>query len=104
MKGLQRLKLKFSIEEKDGKVSAKVTAPVNYASPWNRGRLHTWDLIDAKKEISLSSEATRPDKEGVEVEKTYDCRSFKGLSLRLIVLDPVESETFNFDFRNVQLP
>jgi hypothetical protein len=104
MKGLQALKLRFSIEEKDGRVSAKVTAPVNYAPPWRRGRLQQWDVVDGKMEIGLFSEGVSPDKEGVTVEKTYRRRSFKGLSLRLIVLDPVESKTFNFDFRNVELP
>jgi len=104
LKGLQHLKLRFSIQEKDGNVIATVTAPAKYTSPWNLGRLHHWDLFKGEQEIELSSEAVLPDNQGIAVEKRYARPSFKGLSLRLVVLDPVESKTFNFDFRNVDLP
>jgi hypothetical protein len=104
MKGLAAMKLRFSVEEKDGDVSATVSAPVNYASPWNRGRLFDWDLLEGEKELRLSSEAVSPDGEGVSVEKTYRRRTIKGVSLRLVVLDDVESKDFSFDFQNVELP
>jgi len=104
MKGLAAMKLRFSIEETDGRVSAKLSAPVNYASPWNRGRLLTWDVMDGDKRIGLSSEGTSPEGEGVTVEKTYRRRTFKDLSLRLVLLEAVESKTFDFDFRDVALP
>ncbi|HSQ55951.1 MAG TPA: hypothetical protein VLM40_09395, partial [Gemmata sp.] len=55
-KDLAAMKLRFSVENKDGSVSAKLSAPVNYASPWNRGRLQNWDVMDGGKRISLSSE------------------------------------------------
>ena len=38
------------------------------------------------------------------VEKTYRRRTIKGLSLRVVVLDAIETKTFNFDFQNVPLP
>lgn len=104
MKGLRAMKLRFSIEEKDGQVSARVAAPVNYASPWNLGRLQYWDVIDGQRKISLASEGVSAAGEGVAVEKTYRRQTFKGLSLRLVVLEPVETKTFNFDFHNVELP
>jgi hypothetical protein len=105
MKGLKDLKLRFSIEVKEGRVSAKVKAPISYISPWNLGRLDEWAMIDAEKEIELSSEAmSSPENEGVTVERTYDRPDIKGWSLCLTVLEPVETKTFNFDFRNVQLP
>jgi len=104
IKSLAAMKLRFSIEEKDGRVSAKLSAPVKYASPWDRGRLHDWDVMDGGKEISLASEGTRGAGEGVTVERTYRRRTLKGLSLRLVVLEPVESKTFDFDFQDVALP
>jgi hypothetical protein len=104
MKSLAAMKLRFSIVEKDGRVSAKLSAPVNYASPWNRGRLYDWDVMDGTKRIGLSSVGTKPEGEGVTVEKTYRRSTFKALSLRLVVLEAVESKTFNFDFQNVELP
>ncbi|HEY7423551.1 MAG TPA: hypothetical protein VH682_04845 [Gemmataceae bacterium] len=104
MKSLRTLKLRFSIEEKDGKVTAKVTAPVNYASPWNRGRLQEWALTDGGRVIGIASEGVSPEGESVAVEKTYRRRTFKGLSLRLRVLEPVESKTFKFNFQNIELP
>ena len=104
LKSLAAMKLRFSVVEKDGLVCAKLSAPVNYASPWNRGRLLDWDVLDGEKEIGLSSEQTLPEGEAVTVGKTYRHRMFKDLSLRLIVLDTVESKTLNFDFQNVELP
>jgi hypothetical protein len=106
IKGLKSQKLSFSFEEKDGNLSARMTAPFNFASPWNFGRLEDWALVDGRKGIHLLSESTARGKvpNGVTVERTYDRRSSKGLSLRLIIVDPVESKTFNFDFRNVELP
>ena len=64
MKNLGNLKLRFSIEEKDGSVIAKLSAPVNYSSPWNRGRMHDWDMMDGEKEISPSSEGTTLQERG----------------------------------------
>ena len=37
-------------------------------------------------------------------KKTFERRGLKGLSLHLIVLDPVETATFDFNFENVPLP
>ena len=61
-------------------------------------------MIDDEKEIELSSEGVSPKNGGVAVEKTYDRPNIKGWSLRLTVLEPVETKTFNFDFRSVPLP
>jgi hypothetical protein len=104
MKGLAAMKLRFSIEAKDGRVSATLTAPVNYASPWNRGRLDSWDLMDGERRLRLPSLGTVGAGEGVTVEKEYRRRTFKDLSLRLVVLEPIETKTFSFDFQNVELP
>jgi hypothetical protein len=101
------MKLTFSIVEKEGMVAAKIAAPFNYASPWNRGRLVDWELVDGRKEIRMFSESTKsPDTkgDGVTVEKTYFAKSYKGWLLRLVILDPIESKTFSFDFKNVELP
>jgi hypothetical protein len=98
MKNLGAMKLRFSIAEKDGSVSAKLS------SPSKRGRLYDWNVMDGEKAISLSSEGTHREGEGVTVEKTYRRRTIKGLSLRVIVLDAVETKTFSFDFQNVELP
>jgi hypothetical protein len=86
MKSLAAMKLRFSIVEEDGDVSAKLSAPVNYVSPWNVGRLYDWDVMDGEKSIGLFSKGTAREGEGVTVEKTYRRRTSKGLSLRLIVL------------------
>jgi hypothetical protein len=107
MKKLKDLKLDFSIEEKNGRVTVRVKAPFNYASPWNRGRLLSWEVRDGWswwRELVLSSEGKSPEQEGVTVEKTYEARSYKGWSLQLIILEPVETKTFDFDFRGVDLP
>lgn len=104
MKNLGAMKLRFSIGEEDGGVTATLSAPVNYASPWNRGRLYDWHVMDGEKAISLSTETTRSEGEGVTVERTYRNRTIKGLSLRVIVLDAVETKAFDFDFQNVELP
>lgn len=104
LKSLAAMKLKFSIEMSDGEVSATLSAPVNYASPRNHGPLQEWAVMDGKKPISLSSERTIGLAAGVTVERTYDRASFKDLSLRLVVLNAVESKTFEFDFREVSLP
>jgi len=104
MKGLGAMNLRFAITEKDGSVSARLSAPVNYASPWNRGRLYAWDVMDGERRLSQSSEGSSGAGEGVTVEKTYRRRTTKDLSLRLIVLEAVETRTFSFDFQNVELP
>lgn len=104
LKVLAAMKLRFSVEEKDGGVSARLSAPVNFASPWNRGRLRNWEVRDAAGLLSASREATKPEGEGVVVERTYRRGSVKGLSLRLTVLEAVESKTFDFEFRDVELP
>lgn len=104
LRGLAAMKLRFSVEEKGGGVSARLSAPVNYASPWNRGRLRSWEVRDAAGPLSASREATKKEGEGVAVERTYRRGSVKGLSLRLTVLDAVESKTFDFEFRDVELP
>lgn len=103
-KGLRAMKLKFSIKEDDGRVTAKMAAPLNFASPWNLGRLRAWAVVEGKKDVRLSSEGVSPQKEGVTEQKKFTRRGLKGLSLRLVVLDPVESVTFDFDFQNVPLP
>ncbi len=104
MKSLAAMKLRFSITEKDGRVTATISAPVNYASPWNRGRLYNWNVTEGGRRLNLASEGTSPAGEGVAVEKTYHRRTIKGLSLRLDVLEAVESKTFDFEFRKVELP
>lgn len=104
LKGLAAMKFRFAIEEKDGNVLAKLSAPVNYASPWNRGRLYDWDLMDGDKDVRLASESVSGAGAGVTVEKTYRRRTTKGLSLRLVVLEEVESKEFSFHFQNVELP
>jgi hypothetical protein len=106
VKGLRDMKLTFAIEEKNGKVSAKIAAPFTYASPWNRGNLDDWQLVDGRKEIPLFSEGKSGDRksDGVTVERTYGGKSYKGWSLRLVILDPIERKTFSFDFKNVELP
>ena len=104
MKSLADMKLRFSIVQEDGNLVAKLSAPVNYASPWKRGRLYDWDVMEGKYRIGLSSEGVFGDGEGVTVEKSYRRRTLKDLSLRLKVLAAVESKTFDFDFQNVELP
>ena len=104
MPSLGAMKLRFAIAEKDGSVAARLSAPVNYASPWNRGRLYAWDVVDGERRLGLSSQGTSGEGEGVTVEKTYRRRTLKGLSLRLVVLDAVETRTFSFNFQNVELP
>ncbi len=112
IKGLKGLKLNFSIEVKNGVVVAKLKSPMNYASPWNRGHLQEWAIIDGVNEIRSfdegvisSSESVPPAKEGVTVQRTFNGRrDFKGWSLRISVLEPVESKSFKFDFRGIELP
>ncbi|MBX9583552.1 MAG: hypothetical protein K2X87_24890 [Gemmataceae bacterium] len=77
---------------------------MNYASPWNRGRLSAWDVLDGERRLSLASEGTTGEGEGVTVERTYRRRTVEDLSLRLVVLEAVESKTFEFEFRDVELP
>ena len=103
-KGLRAMKLKFSIKEKDGSMTAEMTAPLIFSSPWNLGRLHDWAVVHGKKEVRWSSMGVSGNKEGVTEHKTFARRGLKGLSLRLVVLDPVEKMTFDFDFQNVPLP
>ncbi|WP_029631455.1 hypothetical protein [Zavarzinella formosa] len=102
MKGLAAMKFRFSITEKDGNVTAKLSAPVQFASPWNQGRLFRWDLMNGKRTIDPSSEG-RTGK-GTTEEKTYRRQSLKGLSLRLVVLEATETKDFSFDFKDVELP
>jgi hypothetical protein len=106
LKGLRDMKLIFAIEEKEGMVAAKMAAPFNFASPWNRGRLVDWELVDSKKGIRLFSQSVSTDTkgEGVTEGKTYFGKGYKGWSLRLVILDPIESKSFSFDFKNVELP
>jgi len=50
---------------------------VNYASPWNRGLLDDWDLMDGDKKLDLS-QGDDGGGDGVNVEKTYRDRTIKG--------------------------
>jgi hypothetical protein len=102
--GLEKLKVRFSIETKEGEVTAKVAAPFNYSSPWFRGRLAAWSLMDGEGEIHLSSEGTSRAEGRFTVERTFRRPDFKGWSLSLVVLDPVESKTFDFEFHDIELP
>lgn len=105
MKSLKVLELHFEIEARDGDVYAKIKAPVNYASPRNRGRLDGWSMMDGEKEVGVSSEHVKSQGNGVTVEKGYyNRRDFKGWSLHLSVLEPVETKTFEFEFKAIPLP
>lgn len=101
---LEKLKLQFSIETMGDEVTAKVSAPFNYASPWFQGRLSEWSLMDGAAHPRLTRESKSPKNGGVTVERTYRRQSIEGLSLRLIVLSPFDSKTFDFEFRDVELP
>jgi hypothetical protein len=112
IKGLKDLKLRFSIEVKDGTVSATMQSPINFASPWNGGRLQEWALFDGGKEVTSFNESTMPcdespsqQNDGVIVQRTFiGRRDFKGWSMRISVLEPVESKSFTFDLHGVELP
>jgi hypothetical protein len=104
---LRDMKLKFAI--KKGRFSgwtAEMSAPSRFDSPWNFGRLASWDVLDRGVKATYNHEGGRePEHKGgvTEVRESYG-GSVKGLSLRLVVLEPVETKTFDFDFRNVPLP
>ncbi len=106
LKDLKAMKLRFSSEEKGDQVTAKIWAPVNYASPWKRGRLDNWQLREGKESLSVTREAVKGDGDGigVTVEQTYERPTIKRLSLYLTVLKPVETKTFEFNFKDVELP
>jgi hypothetical protein len=103
MKSLKDLKLKSSVEEKNGRITATLKSPMRKA---DLGRLYEWDLLDGKKPISLLRRGGGSfDSDGGETtEIEYNRRSFKELTLRLVVLEPVETKTFNFEFRDIDLP
>lgn len=105
MPQLKDLKLRFSVEVKDERVVTRVSAPFNYASPWNIGRLQTWTVWDKeKKEPAVGTMSKVPENGGVTVERTYRHASFDGWSLDIVVLEPVETKMFDFEFRDVELP
>jgi hypothetical protein len=108
IKGLKDLKQRFSIEVKDGTVSATMESPINFASPSNGGRLEWWALLDGGKEVTSFDESvstTRPKNGGVIVQRTFiGRRDFRGWSMRVSVLEPVESKSFTFNFHGVELP
>lgn len=106
LKALRDMNLVFSVSEKGGTVSARLSAPENFTSPWRRGRLQDWDVMDGDEELRPSSigGAGKGKGEGVTEEKTYRERTTKGLSLRLTVLEAVETKTFKFHFKDVDLP
>lgn len=103
LKALRDMKIRFSVSEKGGTVSARLSAPENFTSPWNRGRLYDWDIMDGEEELRPSS-IGGAEGEGTTEEKTYRGRMAKGLSLRLTVLETVETKTFKFHFKDVDLP
>lgn len=103
LKALKDMKIRFSVSEKGGTVSARLSAPEEFSSPWDRGRLHDWDIFDGEDELRPSSIGGVLGEKTTE-EKTYRGRTIRGLSLRLVVVEPVETKTFNFHFKDVDLP
>ena len=106
LKDLKEMNIQFEVTEEDGDVTATLSAPFNFASPWNRGRIHDWELFAGKQRLSAGIFGKGPADEGAGgfEKKTYRRRTLKGLSLRLVVLEPIKSKTFQFDFQNVDLP
>ena len=104
MKSLREMEFRFSIRETGGGISAKLSAPVDFTSPSKLGRLHRWEVLDGEQNLRLESISRRINDEGVTEERTFHRETIKGLSLRLTVLEAVESKTFDFDFQNVELP
>lgn len=101
---LAAMKLRFSIEEDQGGLTAKLTAPIDFSSPRNRGRLLVWDISTGNRRVAMTSEGGSRAKEGFTEEKSFRGKTIENLSLRLVVLEAVESKTFEFDFRNVPFP
>lgn len=105
MKDLQRLKLRFSLKQEDGMLTAAIASPLNYASPWKIGRLtDDWKILEGKTPLRFFGLGTSPEGDGVTVEQTFERRDAKGLSLRIFVREPVQTRTFKFEFRDVPLP
>lgn len=104
LKALRDMKLWFAVSEKNGKVSAQLSAPEDFSSPRNRGRLYFWDIMNGEEKLHPSSIGGVGKGEGGAEEKTYRDQTIKGLTLRLVVLEPVETKTFKFHFKDVELP
>jgi hypothetical protein len=92
------MKLKFSLKRGGffGGWTAEMSAPFDFSSPRNFGRLASWDVLDGGVKAPYNVEGGG--------QRTSHSGSLKKPSLRLVILEAVESKTFDFDFQNVPLP
>jgi hypothetical protein len=93
---LRDMKLKFWLTPGFFAWTAQISAPDRFDWPGNFGRLDSWEVLDGGVPVTCSRRE--------ETLREFTCGTVKRLSLRLVVLEPVESKTFDFDFRNVPLP
>ena len=73
--------------------------------PKQHARLTAWGLVEDNQLLSISSESESRDNKGtVTVKKTCRGDHLKTAFLGLVIAEPSETQTLNFDFKDVELP
>jgi hypothetical protein len=95
---LKNFKIEPSIQVNDGDTEVTLRVPESHA------KLYRW-FVAHKTVLRSTSEGGTPSPAGtVGLTTTYRGKLPKGCILRLIIAKPVESKTFEFHFKDIDLP
>lgn len=74
--------------------------------PARHGRLREWSLLKGGRKLQPYTHSWRPDETGVAgaVTQSYIGEDVKDCTLELLLAVPVETRTFSFEFKDVELP
>jgi hypothetical protein len=96
------MNLKFALTSGFFTRTGELSAPFDFTK--DCGRLYDWGVLDGENRVWNWGTGVSSRVPGVTEYQRFSSASLKGLSLCLIVLEPVETVSFDFHFQNVPLP
>ena len=95
---LKEFSIRSSVKAADGYTVLTLEVPKQHA------RLAAWGLVEDSRLLPIFSESKSPSKDTVVLGKTYHGDHVKKAFLGLLIAGPSETQTLDFEFKDVELP